>query len=210
VNDRILLSDDDGDPAEEIPFRCSSEGGAELLDLEIAGEWRTYHRVADAPFATGLLHQLRQAGSPEALAQQLWSGTGSGFSEAAVFEVSVLVIGCITAGVTLSKVAPVEQSLVITVSLLPALCFLIYREHYSNSIEWWLQCPSVRKIGAIIYVAISLMAILVGGAYFFWNSPPLLATLSTLGQTLLLIGCGWTALRELRGKAKPRFEILPV
>ena len=216
VDDRILLADEEGDPAVSLPYRRHSEmghdgRGAEVLELEVNGEWKTYRFLADAPLSMPLLDQLRHAGSPEALAKKLWTGEQhSGFSEAAVFEVSVLVIGSITAGVGLSKVAPVEESLVIAVALLPALAFLIYREHYSNSIEWWLQCPNGRKIGAVIYVAIALMSMLVGAANFFLDLPGPLAALSTLGQMLLLVGCGWTALRELRGRAKPRFEILPV
>jgi hypothetical protein len=231
VRDRIEFYDtdhefeDEEDPGfevnpdyapESIRYRRRSDHSPtgksiEILDLERGHNWGSLYYLADAPSVLALLDQLREAGGPTQLAKKLWLADASaGFTEAAVFEISMLVIGCITAGISLSKVAPVEENLVIAVALLPAIGFLIYREHYSGSIEWWLQCPNGRKIAAVIYLAVALMAMLVGTANYFTKMPGAMAALSTLGQFLVLALCGWTAMRELRGRAHPRFEILPL
>jgi hypothetical protein len=196
----------------------STDGERDLLRIDFPGaDSETFHYFGEAASCPGLTHRLNHLGSPEAFSRWAWSlrdgdegHVPSVFLEGAVFEICMVLIGSLFAGEALARAVPSSREVMFGIALLPFFCLAVFREHYRDSIQWWLLCPSVRRIGAFLYVAVALLGMVVAARTNLYGFPLFEAILRTLTFSLIVLLCGWTAFRELRGSGRPRFEIIGI
>ncbi len=194
----------------------SSEGERDLLDIDFpAADSETFFYFGEAESSAALVQRLTRLESPAAFSRWAWSlRTGDGghvpsaFGEGAIVELCFVLIGSLLAGAALARAVPASASLMFGLALLPFLCIAVFREHWKDSIQWWLLCPSVRRIGAFLYMAVALLSAFAAARANFYGYPAWEASLRTLTFGAIIFFCGWTLLRELRGIGRPRFEII--
>jgi hypothetical protein len=199
---------------ETWPYRRTVTG--EHLQIQFPdADAETFHYFGQAESCTALTHRLTRLESPAAFSRWAWSlraqdqgQVHSSFAEGAIFEICIVLIGCLFAGAALARTLPDSRSVMFGVALLPFACFAVFREHYKDSIQWWLLCPAVRRVGAFLYMAVGLLSVVATAMADFYAYPAWEAILRTMAFSVVVVLCGWTIFRELRGHGRPRFEII--